>query len=342
MKTRYFSAMLIAGFVLLGLASCSNEDQPTQVEEQTAQVSFSMVMPEGVLSKAVDSNLGDTPWKSYTQCMTQFDDKGQPIPSNPNFPLVANMEMVRTSSGVGPSPLIVKVNIVKRSDGSYVTDPVTVDADKEYTIQNITITDAANLSQVYFSGVQNTALFAPYVSQTLPQTFTVPAFTKPIIDVWVLCARGFEPEKFGKPKFDINRVEVSCIPIFVDVCDRVGEDFVAEGVISLQKINKTTSPVAADFANAGKVTDNLASGSISYLCFADDLDQADANEWFLISITYKNPDTGINTTVSEIVSLDKMKAYKSLKAWNDTYDFLDVLICGDFCIFNCNTQENPE
>lgn len=337
MKNRYISSIFFASLLSFGLASCSSQDEPTTVEEQTAQVSFAIVMPEGIQSKAIKDNpLGDTPWKDYTQCMSGFDTlTGKPIPSDPNFPIVANMLIDRTGPGTGPQSLNVKVNIVKRSDGSYVTDPVTVDAGKTYTIKTLTITDDTNLSQVYFSGVDAGANFAPYVSQTLPQTFTAAAFTKPLIDVWVLCARGFEPEKFGKPKFDINRVEVSCVPIFIDVCDRYGEDFVAEGTISLQKKDKATEPAPAEFTG-GKVTDNLASGVISYLCFADDLDKADSTEWFLITVTYKDPNGAGNLTRTEVVSLDQLKKYKESPSWNGTYKFLDVLICGEtFCIFDC-------
>lgn len=200
MKSQCLSAILLAGFLTFSISSCTSEDQPASVEGQTAQVSFAIMMPEGLQSKAVtaENPLGDTPWKSYTQCMSQFDKDGKPIPSNPDFPIVANMNITRSEDGTGSANLDIKVNIIKRTNGSYVTDPITVDAGKTYTINSITITDDTNLSQVYFSGVTSGALFAPYVSQTLPQTFTVAAFTKPIIDVWVLCARGFE---------DVNKPE---------------------------------------------------------------------------------------------------------------------------------------
>lgn len=342
MKSPYLSAILLAGFLSFSISSCTSEDQPASVEGQKAQVSFAIVMPEGVQSKAVtaENPLGDTPWKSYTQCMSQFDKDGKPIPSNPDFPIVANMNITRSEDGTGPANLDVKVNIIKRTNGSYVTDPITVDADKTYTINSITITDDTNLSQVYFSGVTSGASFAPYVSQTLPQTFTVAAFTKPIIDVWVLCARGFEPEKFGKPKFDINRVEVSCFPIFIDVCDIYGEDFVASGSIALQKLDKPSKPEIADFTS-GKVIDNLASGSISYLCFADNLDKADTEEWYLITVTYKDPNGSGTITHQEIVTLETLKKYKTSPRWNGTYNYLDILICGtNWCLFNCENIPN--
>ncbi|MGL5563143.1 MAG: hypothetical protein ACRDCN_11055 [Tannerellaceae bacterium] len=341
MKNRYISSIFFASLLSFGLASCSSEDQPAQVGEETAQVSFAIVMPEGIQSKAqTDNPLGETPWKDYTQCMSQFDEDGKPIPSDPNFPIVANMNITRTGTGTGPAILDVKVNIVKRADGSYVTDPVTVDAGKTYTINTLTITDATALSTVYFSGVDAGANFAPYVSQTLPQSFTAAAFTKPIVDVWVLCARGIEPEKFGKPKFHINRVEVSCIPIFIDVCDKYGEDFVAEGSISLQKLDKATEPAISEFTG-DKVTDNLASGSISYLCFADNLDKADSTEWFLLTVVYKDPNGTGNLTLQEVVSLEALKKYEASPSWNSTYNFLDILICGQtFCIFRCDTGCN--
>ncbi|MGL5561006.1 MAG: hypothetical protein ACRDCN_00080, partial [Tannerellaceae bacterium] len=341
MKYEYLSAIFLAGFLTFSINSCTSEDQPASIKGQTTQVSFAIMMPEGIQSKATtESSLGDTPWKSYTQCMSQFDKDGKPIPSNPDFPIVANMNITRSEDGTGPADLNVKVNIIKRADGSYVTDPITVDAGKTYTINTLTITDDTNLSLVYFSGVASGAAFAPYVSQTLPQTFNVAAYTKPTIDVWVLCARGFEPEKFGKPKFDINRVEVSCIPIFVDVCDSVGEDFVASGSIALQKLDQATEPAITDFTS-GKVIDNLTSGYISYLCFADNLDKADNEEWYLITVTYKDPNGDGNITQQEVVTLEALKKYKTSSSWNATYNYLDILICGNtFCLFRCENTPN--
>lgn len=338
MKTNYICLLFFASLLTLGLASCSSEDQPTSVEGQTAQVRFAIVMPEGIQSKAATDNpLGDIPWKDYTQCISQFDKDGKPIPSDPEFPIIADMQLIRTGEGTGANPLYIKVKIVKRTDGSYVTDPITVDAGKTYTIETITITDNTNLSQVYFSGVDAGANFAPYISQTLPQTFSVEAFTKPIIDVWVLCARGFEPENFGKPKFGINGVEVSCIPVFFDVCDNIGEDFVAVGSISLQKLDQDAKPIPSEFTG-GKVTDNLESGKISYLCFGDYLDREDSKEWFLITTTYKLPNDTTTLIHQDVVNLTEIKNYKTNPNWNATYNFLDIDICGQtWCLFSCPT-----
>lgn len=332
---------------LLVVFGCTNETIKDSEGDnaETAEVSFILQIPADQ-TKAVGDPLDDHPWVSeaYTSCAYGFDEYGVPVPTDIKT-LRAHVKLEKTLDKTPEHPGEKKVeftiNLLSREDGTLVTEPITIDANTEYSITDFIVhgTEPFNPT-IYFSDVDENAPFAAYVEKTTPHKFTIPPFTKINMDFSVLCARGREPLAFGKPKFTLEREEAFCIPVFVDVCDKSGEDFVADGLVSVKKLMKAGKPVVADFASLAAVKDILNSGIISYLCFSDNIDRADAEEWFLIEISYKDPDDASQTIIkNEISSLDKIKQYATSKNWDKTYDFLDILICDNrFCIFNCDEQ----
>ena len=329
MKKRFFSICAVAALLFVGY-SCSTEENGPADKQNQAELSFAFMEPADMETRTAD--LGYQPWKEYTECKTGFDPQtGKPLPLaiGPNL-LLAHIQGVSNGSGVYATPSFNEyLTISARADGSWVTQTITVDAGKSYKITGIEIVDKATKGIVYYSGVAAGATFAPYVGATLPQTFTVEnAFTKPIVDLWVLCARGRNPKDFGKPKFDLNRVEVSCIPVFVDVCNKTGEEFVADGTIKLQKIEGVAKPDINAFTGKPAVTDDLKSGQISYVCFGDNLDIDDAKEWYLITIDATAPD-GTHYLKQAVFSITQLKDYVHCPLWDATYGYIDVLLCDD-------------
>lgn len=335
---------------LLVIFGCSNEaPKLTEPETETGEVSFVIQLPSSPTktiknqTKSVGDPLGEHPWldEEYVSCAYGFDEFGVPIPTDVKE-LRAHVKLVKTNDPTPDHPgaknIAITINIHSREDGTIVTEPVTIDANTEYAITDFIVhgTEPFNPT-IFFSDVDENAEFAAYVEKTTPHKFTIPPFTKINIEFPVLCARGRDPLRFGKPKFVLNREEAFCIPIFIDVCDKYGEDFVASGFVSVKKLMRKVVPVIADFQNLTPVKDELQSGIISYLCFSDDIDREDSEEWFLIQISYKNPDNAAETIVkSEIASLNVIKQYLSSVNWDKTYEFMDVAICGGaFCIFNC-------
>lgn len=343
MTVRLLGPILTAS--LLILTACSNDDDKSG-NVPTGQIEFEFVFPEGVntKTKTTESFLGETPWLNFTSCTSGFDEQGIPIPTDEkslkaHIKLEKKNKNVRTGASTSPDAIELELNIVIREDKTHVTEPITLDANTEYQLTDILVkgTDPLN-PLVHFSGVNEGSELAAHVTHTLPHTFTVLPFEKHHVEFPVLCARGLPSNAFGKPKFSIQDIEISCIPIFVDICNKDGESFVANGNLILKKLFSKEKPSMKDFERLQSVSYSLQSGEISYLCFSDNLNHKDIYEWQLIEINYQDPDDSSKTnTISEIVSLDAIKNYQQLDTWNDAYKFLDISICNNKkCIFLCN------
>ena len=328
---------------LFVLFACSNEAPKEPVPNPTiGELSFVIQLPSSQ-TKAVGDPLDENPWESdeYVSCAYGFDEFGVPIPTDIKA-LKAHVKLEKTLDPTPEHPgdknVEFTINLYSRDDGTMVTQPITIDANAEYSITDFIVhgTEPFNPT-IYFSDVDENAEFAAYVDKTTPHKFTIPPFTKTAIEFPVLCARGRNPILFGKPKFVLNREEAFCIPIFIDVCDKYGEEFVADGFVAIKKIMQKEKPSVTDFESLTPVKDELNTGLISYVCFSDNIDRDDAEEWFLIQVSYKNPDDASQTIVkSEVASLNIIKQYASSVNWDKTYDFLDIVICDDkFCVFDC-------
>lgn len=332
---------LIGLGLLLSSYACTNESVK-DISPQTVEVSFAVVTPDGSdQTKAVGDPLKDRPWDDFITCANGFDEFGVPIQTE-----IREMRAhIKLSKTIDPTPehpgqkeMEVIIKLISRENNLFITEPITVDANTEYTITDFLVhSPEENNPTVYFSGVKEGAELSPYVDHVLPYKFTTAAYEKQTFNFSVMCARGVEPARFGKPKFDINQVEVFCLPVFVDVCDQYGEDFVATGTVSIKKITQKEEPQYADFNDLTPVTDELKSGIISYLCFSDNLIENDAEEWFLIELSYQNPNNVDEIIRShEITSLQIVNRYCYMPAWNKDYHFFDITICkNDFCIFTC-------
>lgn len=326
-------------FSLLAI-SCSSEDEK-RTEAPLAEVEFELVFPNvSESTKAI--SIGETPWLNYAACTNGFDEDGQPIPTDVNR-LKAHIKLQKKNksirSSASPDILEQEVNIIRRGDDTHVTESIVLDANTEYQLTDILVKGTDPLNPiVYFSGVNEGSELAAYTTCTLPYTFTVLPFKKHLIEFPILCARGISSDAFGKPKFSIHNIEISCIPLFVDICNNAGESFVANGNISLKKLLSHNKPAVEDFKNLDAIITNLESGEITYFCISDNLGQNDKFEWQLIELNYNDPNDNSKTkTIQEIVSLDVIKQYQQFENWDHSYNFLDVRICGENkCIFNCN------
>jgi len=306
-KMMGFSAIALAIFAF---NACSSKESPVDTgsgQEVTFQLDAKTIMET---KAAVEG---------YTECNSE------------NVP----MQVAIVLSGTENKVIDQAVNLY---GDNYKTAPVLLKSG-DYTVESVTV---YNGTTVIYSGVKAPAEFATFIPTGYlmgEQKFTVTDYTKPTVPLYVLCAKGEPANKFGMPKFQINRVEVTCFDLFFNVCDptRDNEHEVGEGTIS----------VYDEKGGSLLYSDDFASGNIATLCFADDLTKENVEESYYIEVVLTNDFLAVNPTIiSGTATVEELLRYKEASNWNDDMNAIHVEYCGQevFCLLPrlicdvCNTQ----
>lgn len=286
--------------------SCSSKEDVSQGDE-TQSVSFEFDAYTVVSqSKAVGDSV---PVGDYTLC------------KSPNVPMSVSIKLNEI-----PTPIVLDV---KMMGGVYKTDPYELPVGT-YTVNSVTVFNSSSPSQVIYSGVAVGSLLSKFVPGPESgsnsyfmgeQQFSLMKYTKPTVKLYVLCAKGFTATAFGMPKFEINRIEVTCFDLFINVCNETKEHFVGEG--KLQVWDKLP-------AQGGKLLfeDTFGDGNIATLCFADNTSISDLSEKYQIAVVF----TGKPAVYQEMTVADLLK-FHQWKNWNATMNAVHVNWCDDQAIF---------
>ncbi|MGL4332694.1 MAG: hypothetical protein ACRCZQ_02720 [Bacteroidales bacterium] len=300
--------------------SCSTKDDVPQADE-TGAISFEFdantVMSQ---TKAVGDSVAIP---GYDLCVS------------PNTPMKVSIKL----NGIA-APIELDVKLF----GSvYKTDPYELPAGT-YKVDKVIIFNPSNPSQIYYSGVMPGASFSKFVPVPstgsylmTEQQFTVLKYTKPTIKLYVLCAKGFNATNFGMPKFEIDRIEVTCFDLFFNVCDKNREHVVGEGMIEVYDKQGGTL-LYSDAFNGGTLDQNgnpTSEGNIATLCFANDLTKDDATETYYIKITFTNTNMLSPVKVfSGVATVKDLLLFKKSPRWDPTMNAVHIFLCDGttFCL----------
>ncbi|MGL4332692.1 MAG: hypothetical protein ACRCZQ_02710 [Bacteroidales bacterium] len=322
MKNKLFPSLFL--ILLLGVFSfsCTTRDEAAQSDE-TGSISFEFDANTLISqTKAVGDSV---PVNDYTLCKSTND------------PLQVSIEL----SGVA-DPIVLDVKVF---GGIYKTDPYELPAGT-YTVNKVTVFSG---SQVYYSGVYPGGLLSKFVPVPATgsylmgqQQFTLLKWTKPTIKLYVLCAKGFNATDFGMPKFEINRIEVTCFDIFVNVCDLNNEHIVGEGTVYLIPFGTPLVGSVPDYSkalykdnfNGGTIVNGqpTTEGDIATLCFPDNLQIPDNQEKYDLVFVINNS-TG-QKIFTQTVTVENLKKFKESDLWDPSMNAIHVEYCGGvpFCI----------
>ncbi|MGL4805374.1 MAG: hypothetical protein ACRC26_03405 [Bacteroidales bacterium] len=265
MKKNLFRSMLILLMGTFVFYSCSSKDDVPVVDDEKSSVTFEF-----------DANT----LVSQTKAVNETPDPATTLCLDNNVPLSVQIivEKAGAPTTIGP------VN-VSNFNGKLKTDPYELPAGT-YTVMSVIVYNTSNPSQIIYSGVLEGAPFAKFVPDGFlmqKQSFEVLKYTKPTVNLYVLCARNYTATEFGMPKFELNRIEVTCFDLFFNVCDNYSEHFVGEGTIKV--LDKLPD-------NGGKVlySDEFGNGNIATICFADNMEIKDnTSEKYQIQAIFKAP-----------------------------------------------------
>ncbi|MGL5893721.1 MAG: hypothetical protein ACRCZM_03800, partial [Bacteroidales bacterium] len=314
MKTlRKMMGFGVIAFAIFAFNACSSKDNP-DVPSSKQEVTFQLDAKTVMETKAAIAG--------YAECVAD------------NIPLKVNIVLS------GAENVSITDEVVSLFGDNYKTAPILLKSG-EYTVESVTV---YNGSSVIYSGVKAPAEFATFIPDGYlmgQQKFTVTDYTKPTVPLYVLCAKGEPAEKFGMPKFQINRVEVNCFDLFFNVCNPLmgNEHEVGEGVISVYDVK------------GGNLlySDEFASGNIATLCFGNDLTKDDNDESYYIEVVLSNQFlVGAPVTLSGSATVEQLLRYKEANNWDVDMNAIHVEYCGQttFCLFPglicevCDTQLN--
>lgn len=302
--------------------ACSTKDDVPPATDETASVTFEF--DANTIASGTKGNLPSDPVAvpGVTLCNTD------------NVPLSVDIKLT------GPNGVVnITAEEVKEFNGKYKTNPYELPAGT-YTVNAVTVYNAST-STVIYSGVKTPSTFAAFVPAGYfmdQQTFTLAKYTKPTVPFYVLCAKDYNATDFGMPKFELNRIEVTCFDIFFNVCDKNGEHMVGVGTIKVY--DKENGALLYQDAFDGGVLDNegnpTSEGNIATLCFADDLTKNNATESYYIVVNFTNPDmlNSQHTFAGEATVEDLLK-FEDSPSWSVSMNALHLIVCDDdtpFCL----------
>lgn len=323
MKTyKLFFALLLGAFFYTG---CSTNEQPVNPDSSNA-VTFQFDAKKVFDTKAL------TAIEGYQQCMGD----------------IAINTMAVDITLVGPETKTLTNVPVKLFGDNLKTDPIELKSGT-YTVTNVIVYSG---STPIYAGViddQNPATELPLFASFIPSTelmgnkkFTLDNYTKPTITLFVLCAQKEPATNFGMPKFELNRIEVTCFDIFVNVCDQYGEHVVGEGTVYLMPHNANSNTAMPDFSkalyqddfNGGTIVNGqpTTAGDIATLCFPNNMEIADNEEVYDLVFYIKNAlDQQIFT---QTVTVENLLKFKESDLWDESMNAIHVEYCDGipFCI----------
>ncbi|MGL4994089.1 MAG: hypothetical protein ACRC6R_08235 [Bacteroidales bacterium] len=312
MKTlRKMMGFGVIAFAIFAFNACSSKDS-TEVPSSGQEVTFQLDAKTVMETKAAIAG--------YTEC------------NDTNIPLQVSIVLS------GTEDVVISDEPVNLFGDNYKTAPILLKSG-EYTVESVTV---YNGTTVIYSGVKAPAEFATFIPDGYlmgEQKFTVTDYTKPTVPLYVLCAKGEPANKFGMPKFQINRIEVNCFDLFFNVCDptKGNEHEVGTGMISVY--DKVDGNLL--------YSDEFGEGNIATLCFANDLTKLDAEEVYYIEVVLNNSFlVGTPVTLSGNATVEQLLKYKEASNWDEDMNAIHVQYCGQttFCLLPglicdiCETQ----
>lgn len=282
--------------------SCSSKDDGPAVDEEKSYVTFEF--DANTLISQTKAVTGDeTPNPTTTLCV------------DGSIPLSVLIKL----NGPGGEIVLPELS-VKSFNAILKTDPYELPSGT-YTVMSVTVFNTSNPSQVIYSGVLEGAPFAKFVPDGYfmeKQTFEVLKYTKPTVSLYVLCAKNYTATEFGMPKFELNRIEVTCFDLFFNVCDKYSEHFVGEGTINVWS-NVNNEPGAILYS------DEFGNGNIATICFADNQEIGDLNESYFIQVKFNAPYN--NFDVLQKITVADLLNFKAWSYFDTSMNAVHVVLC---------------
>ncbi|MGL4805301.1 MAG: hypothetical protein ACRDD8_04240 [Bacteroidales bacterium] len=319
MKTiKSLLCILLGAFLYTG---CSTNDQPdnsTEINTVTFQFDAKKVFDTKALSAI----------EGYQQCLGNTDVS------------TLYVDIALT----GPETKVLTNVPVKLFGDNLKTDPIELKSG-EYTVTNVIVYSGTTPLYAGVVAANPLPLFAPFIpAEELMgnKKFTLQNYTKPTITLFVLCAQKEPATNFGMPKFELNRIEVTCFDIFVNVCDKYGEHVVGEGTVYLMPHNAASNGAMPDFSkalyqdtfNGGTIANGqpATAGDIATLCFPDNMEIADNNEVY--DLVFHITNALEQQIFTQTVTVENLLKFKESDLWDESMNAIHVEYCGGipFCI----------
>lgn len=323
MKKKVIISICALFSVLFGIAiftACSSDESESVAKQGEAEITFAF--DAKTVTKALSNDVGN--------CDATLSDEGLKV------------EIGYKKDGAEVTPKLTLD--LKKYNGVYKTEP------QEFGAGTYVITSAIVYQgeSIIYSGVlYNESSPAPY-AQFIPEnelmgkkTFTIGNgenelhfYTKPTIDIYVLCARHETASNFGMPKFQLNFTEVTCLNVFVNVCNPDADDEHEVGIGTMKLFSEDGKTLLS--------TATFRDGFIGTLCFPDNLSTSNDTEKYKLELTLTNDFLSGNVVLTGIVTVEQLLDYVNSEAWDGSKKLLHIIYCGEEKICYESTKEDTK
>lgn len=221
----------------------------------------------------------------------------------------------------------------------YVSQPLILGMGS-HSIEQATVIDDEN--NILYSAVGTTSKYAPLVNSTLPKTIVIgngpdelPLYTKPRVNLDVICVQTRKPKEFGFVKWNVDFTKLYCLPFIVNICDKNGEDFTGRGTIRVENGTFENS-LFIPFTERNElgvkpidVTERFPNAEIQYgrFCFADNYTTPNEKEYYRITLNITTP---FPYTVVGYANINELIQYADPQK-NNAWDESNNIIHFNFC-----------
>ena len=228
---------------------------------------------------------------------------------------------------------------IRWTGSKFIADPILLGAGS-YSATEATVTNGAN--EVLFSAVASSSPYASYVPELLPKSFTVggsgsdiPLYQKTSLDLYVMCVLKETPKEFGFVKWNIHFTKVYCVPFIINMCKDT-EHFIASGSLNIKNgtyVNNVFTPATGTespvkWAKIDKtVSFTSTSNPLADLCFADNYEINNDNEWYKLTLTITSPVSKTYIGYANVATLLKYNLLATNNAWDATNNVIHFNFC---------------
>ena len=228
---------------------------------------------------------------------------------------------------------------IRWTGSKFIADPILLGAGS-YSATAATVTNGAN--EVLFSAVASSSPYASYVPELLPKSFTVggsgsdiPLYQKTSLDLYVMCVLKETPKEFGFVKWNIHFTKVYCVPFIINMCKDT-EHFIASGSLNIKNgtyVNNVFTPATGTespvkWAKIDKtVSFTSTSNPLADLCFADNYEINNDNEWYKLTLTITSPVSKTYIGYANVATLLKYNLLATNNAWDATNNVIHFNFC---------------
>ncbi|MGL5683521.1 MAG: hypothetical protein ACRDDZ_10805 [Marinifilaceae bacterium] len=330
MKRQYsFLALMIYISVFL-LIACNHDDKNSNSSPKISlslNINASDLLENASSRTGVDEDVLLSALCPEQDAVFEYAQKGE---------LLLNIEIYKDNIKLDIEPIEIKSSL----SGLY-TMPFEIDLGT-YIIKYAELVHKTK--GVLFRTITRGAPYSTFLEDTqlMDKTITYTQsdlYQKNSINLDLICSVDRDPYNFTYFLSEINVGKVYCFPFSINTCPE-GQHIIGTGAFEVWTVkyinNNGVAGLEKDALFHSVYFDN--SDGLSEICFKDDFQRDDEDEWLYLRLILDNNDP--DNYYGSFVNVKRLKAFREEDEWNSTYNYMHIDFCeNDTYIFEKEPNE---